>query len=169
MPTAVRQRLFGACLLVASLCAAPLRPRHSTSGRTKFSIGRWISGYSRSTISTSISASAIARPSTSRAASPKGGGGGSRRSSGANLAEGSRWCCTARTWPSSRPTSRPAQLTRARAGSPNPYAAGRCRYERRVSLRTTVTGLGLGQFAFVRPFRNPEAGWVFQFSLVAPL
>jgi WD40 repeat protein len=38
-----------------------------------------------------------------------------------------------------------------------------------VSLRTNVTGLGLGQFAFVRPFRNPEAGWVFQFSLVAPL
>ena len=38
-----------------------------------------------------------------------------------------------------------------------------------VSLRTNVTGLGLGQFALVRPFRNPEAGWVFQFSLVAPL
>jgi outer membrane translocation and assembly module TamA len=38
-----------------------------------------------------------------------------------------------------------------------------------VSLRTNVTGLGLGQLAFVRPFRNPEAGWAFQFSLVAPL
>ena len=38
-----------------------------------------------------------------------------------------------------------------------------------VSLRTNVTGLGLGQFAIVRPFRNAEEGWVFQFSLVAPL
>jgi outer membrane protein assembly factor BamA len=38
-----------------------------------------------------------------------------------------------------------------------------------VSLRTNVTGLGLGQLAIARPFPNPEAGWVFQFSLVAPL
>ena len=29
--------------------------------------------------------------------------------------------------------------------------------------------ISLGQFAFVRPFQNPEAGWMFQFSLVAPL
>jgi hypothetical protein len=38
-----------------------------------------------------------------------------------------------------------------------------------ITLRTSLIGLGLGQFDIARPFRNPEAGWVFQFNLAPAL
>jgi hypothetical protein len=38
-----------------------------------------------------------------------------------------------------------------------------------ITLRTSLMGFGLGQFDIARPFRNPEAGWVFQFNLAPAL
>jgi hypothetical protein len=38
-----------------------------------------------------------------------------------------------------------------------------------ITLRTSLLGLGLGQFDIARPFRNPEMGWVFQFNLAPAL
>jgi hypothetical protein len=38
-----------------------------------------------------------------------------------------------------------------------------------VTLRTSLAGLGLGQFDIARRLRTPEAGWVFQFNLAPAL
>jgi len=38
-----------------------------------------------------------------------------------------------------------------------------------LTLRTSLLGLGLGQFDIARPFGSPQTGWVFQFNLAPPL
>jgi hypothetical protein len=53
-----------------------------------------------------------------------------------------------------------------RAARPLPDAVGDgAAWSSGLTFRTSALGLGLGQFDIVRPFRGPEAGWVFQFNL----